>query len=459
MNIYLHVEISARELDSKILLATLAASKGHQVIISDLIGILRGIKSRVLAPGIFHTKSLTPSKDKIARHRLLIERGFGITSIDEEGALNNHGYDSFAKIRYSEEMIEQTQAVFGWGQEDTEALKKYYPKHAQKIYKTGSPRADLWGKTFSNYWTTPSTLPHKPFLLISCNAGYANNIIPFGELIERENKYGRFKNDPQYLEERIGRTHEDYIKIIEYIKAIKYLSENNQDYDIVLRPHPKENIETWKIMLQDIPNTHVIRDGSIEVWIKNAFAVMHNSCTSALETIIQKKPLVTYVPYEQKYNPTLANELGFQVSTKEELKKKINEIYNNSKLRSKREEDELSPSVISKKIFIDKKLSIERIIDIWEKISRGNFSNDSSIKKYKLLLNYDKSKIKFKNLIKKLLPINRISKDTPPKFHVLDKDDILERVKKFQQILNINEKLDCEVLSEKTILIKKLKKL
>ena len=91
MNIYLHVEISARELDSKILLATLAASKGHQVIISDLIGILRGIESRVLAPGIFHTKSLTPSKDKIARHRLLIERGFGITSIDEEGALNNHG--------------------------------------------------------------------------------------------------------------------------------------------------------------------------------------------------------------------------------------------------------------------------------------------------------------------------------------------------------------------------------
>ena len=32
MNIYIHVEISVRELDSKLLLATLAASKGHQVI-------------------------------------------------------------------------------------------------------------------------------------------------------------------------------------------------------------------------------------------------------------------------------------------------------------------------------------------------------------------------------------------------------------------------------------------
>lgn len=459
MNIYLHVEISVRELDSKLLLGTLAASKGHQVIISDLIGILRGVKSKTLAPGIFHTKSLTPSRDKTARHKLLIDKGFGITSIDEEGALNDHGYDSFAKARYSEDMIGQTQAVFGWGTEDTETLKKYYPNYAHKIYKTGSPRADLWGKTFSDYWNVPSTLPNKPFLLISCNVGYANNVRTFGEIIQMENDRGRLKRVSEYLETQIGRTYEDYKKIIEYIKAIKYLSKNNDDYDIVLRPHPAEDVKTWKIMLQDIPNVHVIRDGPINVWIKNAFAVMHNSCTSALEATIQKKPLVTYVPYEQKYNPTLANELGHQVSTQEELKKKINEIYNSSKLRSEREEDDLLPSIITKKIFIDNKLSVERIIDIWEKTSEGNFSNDSNIKKYKYLLNYDKYKKKFKNLIKKFFLIKSISKNIEPKFQVLNKDDISERVKKFQQILNINEKLECEVLSEKTILIKRLKKL
>ena len=42
MNIYLHVEISARELDSKLLLATIAASRGHHVIVSDLTGIIKG---------------------------------------------------------------------------------------------------------------------------------------------------------------------------------------------------------------------------------------------------------------------------------------------------------------------------------------------------------------------------------------------------------------------------------
>ena len=33
MNIYINVEISARELDSKLLLATLAAAKGHDIIV------------------------------------------------------------------------------------------------------------------------------------------------------------------------------------------------------------------------------------------------------------------------------------------------------------------------------------------------------------------------------------------------------------------------------------------
>ena len=78
-------------------------------------------------------------------------------------------------------------------------FKKYYPNYAHKIYKTGSPRADLWGKTFLDYWNIPSTLPNKPFLLISCNVGYANNIRTFGELIQMENDRGRFKKDSEYL--------------------------------------------------------------------------------------------------------------------------------------------------------------------------------------------------------------------------------------------------------------------
>ena len=136
MNIYLHVEISARELDSKLLLATLAASKRHQVIVSDLVGIEKGVSSGLLAPGIFHTKSLSPHKDKIARHKKMIDKGFIITSIDEEGNLNDYGYEGFAKTRYSDQTIEQSAAVFGWGSDDVDTLKQTYSKYSH--YYTGS---------------------------------------------------------------------------------------------------------------------------------------------------------------------------------------------------------------------------------------------------------------------------------------------------------------------------------
>ena len=454
MNIYLHVEISVRELDSKLLLAILAASRGHQVIVSDLAGLEKGVKSGVLAPGIFHTKSLSPHKEKIARHKNMIDKGFMITSIDEEGNLNDYGYQGFAKTRYSDETIEQSTAVFGWGSDDVDTLKQTYSKHSHKIYKTGSPRADLWKPFFSDYWNVPSSVPKKPFLLISCNTGYANNIKSFGELIKFENEMGRFQSYPEQLEMRIGRTAEDFNKILEYIKAIKYLSDHNNGYDIVLRPHPSEDIEAWKIILKGIPNVHVIREGSINAWVNNAFAVMHNSCTTALEATVLKKPVVTYTPSKQKYSPQLANELGYRANSLEELLGKVNTIYDSSKIVNKKELNDTLPNVISNKIFFDDELAAEKIIKIWENIANNNLSSPSKLKKFKMFLKYDMIKKIIKKTLRSLLPEKFNSVNKNPKFSDLDQDDINERIKKFQKILGLSTKIECKLLSKKTIHIK-----
>ena len=166
MNIYLHLETSVRELDSKLLLAVLAASKGHEVVLSNLHNILRGLERKLLKPGILHTKSLTPGKSKIFLHNKIINMGCKLTSIDEENGLVDYGYDRFAKVRYSDKTINQASAVFTWGPEDYKTLKKYYPSHAHKIYMTGSPRVDLWHPNFSSYWQKKSKKSNKPYLLI-----------------------------------------------------------------------------------------------------------------------------------------------------------------------------------------------------------------------------------------------------------------------------------------------------
>ena len=168
------------------------------------------------------------------------DKGFKISSIDEEGGLDIHGYDEFSKTRYSEQTIKQASAIFGWGSEDVDTLKQLYPKFTSKIYKTGSPRADLWKPHFSQYWDVPKGLPNKPFLLISSNMGLINNRQPFHELVKLKKYSGYFERDLKLFKEDFSRAAEESLKIAEFIEAIQYLSNNKKGYDIVLRPHPLE---------------------------------------------------------------------------------------------------------------------------------------------------------------------------------------------------------------------------
>ena len=199
MNIYIDVEISSRELDAKLLLAIIAASRGHDVLVSHLTEIMLGFKSGLLKPGIFHTTSLAPSNDKILRHKKIKDNGSKITSIDEEGGLIDKGYDKFSKLRYSEKTLEQSAAVFGWGSEDTETLKRVYPNQSQKIFNTGSPRADLWRSNFLKYWGSPKNIPKRPYLLISSNMFSVSRFRPFYQNIEHLKNLGFFQRDPEFF--------------------------------------------------------------------------------------------------------------------------------------------------------------------------------------------------------------------------------------------------------------------
>ena len=458
MNIYIHVEISVRELDNKLLLATLAASKGHQVIISDISGIVSGINQGILAPGIFHTKSLTPTKKKIARHQTFVNKGFLITSIDEEAGLDIDGYEEFSKTRYSEHTIGQSSMIFGWGPDDVETLKLDYSKHSSKILKTGSPRADLWKPLFADYWNwnIPRNTPKKPFLLISSNLTFANNMLSFHEIIINHKRAGYYQREPWLFNYHFGVTAEHYLTTAAFIKAIQHLSKHNNGYDIVFRPHPVENIEIWKTFLDGIPNVHVIREGCISAWVNKAFAVMHNGCSTAFEATVSKKPVVTYVPYLQKYGNEPPNKLGYRVETSEELLNKINSIFDNLKSEGQKNVNKPLPDTVSKKIFIDDdELAADKIVKIWDSLANENFSQTSNWIKFQWFLKAIKFKRMVGKVLKKLFPSRFGSYKENYKFPSLNIHDISKRINSLRRVLGIDEKLECKLLSERTILIKR----
>ena len=460
MNIYIHVELSSRELDSKLLLATLAASRGHDVVVSDMEVIEKGLVRGWLPPGVFHTKSLTPSKIKIDRHEALISSGSKITSIDEEANLDMYGYENFYKQRYSDRSIDQASAVFTWGEEDFETLKKNFKKHSNKFYKTGSPRIDLCKPFMSEYWNVPKTIPKKPFLLISSNMAICDSN-PFGKMINTLSTNGYYERDPELFEWWFIRKSSDYLKAMVFIEAIKYLSKNNNGYDIVFRPHPTEKIEFWKVLMNGIPNLHIINEGSVNAWIQKAFAVMQHGCTTAIETSVSQKTVITYAPPELKdhiLNNNLPNELGYSANSKEDLLNKVNSLHDETKQGLLKNNNQEIPSQIFKKIYIDdKKLAAEKIIKIWESITNNEISQSINLVKLKFFI----LKMKINGLIGnvlKTLSLKRFSNfgsdGNDPKFPPLDINEISKKISKLKIILKIDKKIECKLVSARTIVIK-----
>ena len=62
----------------------------------------------------------------------------------------------------------------------------------EKIFKTGSPRIDLWRPSISEYWDTPKSIPEKPFLLVSSNLASIFERISLKERIGIMKKGGYF---------------------------------------------------------------------------------------------------------------------------------------------------------------------------------------------------------------------------------------------------------------------------
>ena len=385
----------------------------------------------------------------------MVDKGFKISSIDEEGGLDIHGYDEFSKTRYSEQTIKQASAIFGWGSEDVDTLKQLYPKFTSKIYKTGSPRADLWKSYFSQYWDVPKSLPNKPFLLISSNMGLINNRQSFYELVKIKKNSGYFERDSKLFKEDFSRAAEESLKIAEFIEAIQFLSTNNKGYGIVLRPHPLENVEAWKFYLEGIPNVHVIREGTINAWVNNAFAVMHNGCTTAFEASVSNKPVITYAPLKLKNIDNPPNEIGYLVKSTEELLEKVNSIFDNMKSNDKKKLETKNNEKISKKIYLDiNELAAEKMVKIWENIADESLNHPFEIKKFQRLLNYIKFRKFISKLLRKLFPGKFGHFKQNNKFPLLERNDVYERVNRLQHILGIKG-LKCKLLSDRTILIKR----
>lgn len=308
--LHMMVEVKARELEGRTLLALEAATRGFQVVLGCDRHIRAGILSGKLDPGIVYDKSLTRGKE----HKLqaLLDCGCRLVSQDEESGLLDFEYTDFLRFRSSPETVAMADAVFCWGHHDEEAWKQEYAVEAEKIRATGSPRVDFWRRDFAAYYRDPiEAIKQKygRFILVSSNFVGANSYMTREERIAQGRRNGSIKNkrDEEALLQAIADAEEMY-KL--FVTLIKILAAELTDVNIVLRPHPAENMAAWQEDLADCENVHVVFEGGISPWLRASAALVHNGCTTGIEAYVGGVPTIAYVPFASRLNREVPNAIS-----------------------------------------------------------------------------------------------------------------------------------------------------
>lgn len=117
--LFLPIEIIARELDSKLLIAHKAIEKGFNVVIGPKGAVYKTAKSYGTGIYFYKDHSLL-SADMLAELSLL---GLKIAVLDEEG-LSWPSPEEYFHKRINDKVFKVSDAIFAWGERQYEIIKK-----------------------------------------------------------------------------------------------------------------------------------------------------------------------------------------------------------------------------------------------------------------------------------------------------------------------------------------------
>ncbi|MBS3681223.1 hypothetical protein KGF86_13525 [Ornithinibacillus massiliensis] len=304
--LYLPIEVKVRELDAKMLLVYQAARKGYLVVIGDHYMVENA--SDQLPKGIFFSKGYPHG----FRRRVITrasQNGHRIIELDEEGLLFQK--ERYTQDRMKKDMLQLVMKELCWGKYQYDVISKAYPDLASKCHIVGSPRFDLLTPRYQQLYEPDARVLQKQY----------------GEFILINTRFSQY-NTPRG---KIDSPHFKTIKQLYYyfIALVKELSGRFPEETIIIRPHPGENIQSYREVFSTEKNVRVVHEGNIIKWLLAAKVIIHNGCTSAIEGYYLNKPIISYLPVKATFKE-IPNQLGKRVETVTGVCKAIEELNKES---------------------------------------------------------------------------------------------------------------------------------
>jgi surface carbohydrate biosynthesis protein len=375
MIVYIANEISVRELSSNLLLAVIAASKGHQTMIGSFNDILLCKRINILPLGPLIVKNMNIPPISKCSYDKFLNTGFELYCHEQEPAILYSDFDLYIKrLNITPNQFMPFKGVFCWGERDHGGYTKLFNNKKHIFHITGAPRIDLWRPELKSFWLKSDLNNLKPYILYVSNNGYAVGKNHWTENLNILNSL-ELMNDKE-AELNIYKTiQKDIVMVQNAVFTLRDLASKYKNINFVIRPHPADNESYWKAAIGKHENIHVIYQGSLTPWIAGAKAVIHNSCSSALEAAIQGVPVISYVPTELCDVLDIPNKLGTRVSNHHEIKAAVEHALTQSDARQMTSD---SHTLLEPLLAIDKELASQKIIALIEQSTEINKANKIS---------------------------------------------------------------------------------
>jgi len=301
MNILLPVEIASRELHAKLLLAHKFASENHVSYIGDKVSVLKFSK---YTPGAVYFDKGYHRNVSESIYSELDSYNIKKVSLDEENAVDYHDYQQI-NLRFPNQILDEFSLIFLWGIKQYKYLQNNRSNfNPQNILVTGHPRFELLKKDNNFIYQVAKDKYIKQygnFILINTNFGLGNNVN--GEKFVIDNYGPRFPQIKRLIAYQIKQAR---LFVDLSIELSKHL-----DQTIILRPHPEESVEFYKLRLKKCKNVKVVRKGSVIPWIMASESMIHHDCTTGIECAMLGKNSIAYT---KELDSSLVTDIPLRIS-------------------------------------------------------------------------------------------------------------------------------------------------
>jgi surface carbohydrate biosynthesis protein len=318
----LPIETKVRELDGKILLAAMAAERGW--------GVILGHKDTIVSDSA-NIDGIVLEKDGHAgnyRINQFFESGKKVCIMDEEGLVYHNGQDYYRR-RLNPKNHQMADFVFLWGEVQRKDVAEQIPIPENKLVLTGNPRFDLLRPEFRQYYSTEALrLKNKygPFILVNTNFGESNHYMGTDWLLNTHRKSGFIANVQDEADELAYIEYQSHIAD-SFREMIPVVSARYPQYQIVIRPHPSENHQTWRLWARNIKRVSVIHKGDVNPWLLAADLSIHNSCMTGIQGFLLDKPVITYMTTQSdQFDFYLPNAISIRTTSQDEILTAIGRI-------------------------------------------------------------------------------------------------------------------------------------